>query len=94
MFFYDIDYCLGAKVGIADILVAHYKTPELYGKYPDGMKSMESYERYFYTKHGMAACGEAGDTRALCATREDYDRYGHEALFKMFSDKYNTPACA
>ena len=94
LFFYDIDYCLRSSTGLVDILVAHYKPPELYGKYPKGMKPMEAYEPYFYAKHDLKGKVKAGDTRALSVSREDYERHGHDALFKLFQEKYKTHANA
>ena len=88
LFFYDIDYCLRSNVGLIDILIAHYKTPELYGTYPAEMKPMESYEPYFYSKHGLTGPGPAGDTRAQCVSRDDYERHGHDKMFALFKEKY------
>jgi len=88
LFFYDIDWCLGKNVGLVDTLLAHHKPPERYGKYPEGMRQMEDYEPYFYGKHGINPSGKTGDTRAVCASREDYERYGHDALYQLFEDKY------
>lgn len=88
LFFYDLDYCLGEKVGLLDILIAHYKPADLFGKYPEAMKTMESYEPYFYSKHGLNPTGFVGDTRSLCATQEDYSLYGHDKLWSMFREKY------
>lgn len=88
LFFYDIDYCLGANVGIVDLMVAHYKPADRFGKYPKDMRPMSDFEPYFYAKHGISPVSRIGDTRALCASQEDYVREGHEALWGLFADKY------
>jgi len=92
LFFYDIDYCLRGKTGLLDVLVAHYKPKDRYGVYPPDMKTIEEYEPYFYAKWGISKAPEAGDTRSLCATISDYQEQGHDALWRMFEEKYLCPS--
>lgn len=88
LFFYDIDYCLRGKTGLIDMTLAHYKPADRWGKYPKNMVPMESFEPYFYTKHNLCGVASPGDTRALCASQEDYANIGHDELFRLFEEKY------
>lgn len=87
LFFYDLDYCLRGSVGLIDILLGHWKPADRFGKYPKDMKPEDSYTPYFYAKHGLKEV-EPGDTRALCASQEDYANVGHDKLWSMFRNKY------
>ena len=87
LFFYDLDYCLRGSVGLIDILLGHWKPADRFGKYPKDMKPEDSYKPYFYAKHGLKEV-EPGDTRALCASQEDFANVGHDKLWKLFQEKY------
>lgn len=88
LFYWDIDLCLRAKeVGVANILVRHSKTKELYGKYPEGMKLRKNYEDYFEEKHEMRQGKQ--ESQACClATLELYRKLGRNECFKKFEEKY------
>ena len=88
LFFYDIDYCLRGRVGLLDLMVAHWKPKDRFGVYPVDMNSMSHYEPYFYGKHKINPSRRIGDTRALCATQKDYQEQGHDALWALFERKY------
>ena len=53
LFFYDLDYCLGGRCCVADILVSHDKPAQYYGVYPKDMKPKGFYWDKFHEKHGL-----------------------------------------
>ena len=88
LYFYDIDYCLRAKTGLIDIMLAHHKMKDKWGKYPPNMRPIEDYEPAFYSKHGLRSAPPIGETRCACASQEDYAEVGHDEIFKLFEEKY------
>ncbi len=88
LFYYDIDLCLRAKeVGVANILVRHSKTKDLYGKYPEGMKLRKDFEDYFESKHGMRQ-GKQEDQACCLATMELFKKLGRNECLRKFEEKY------
>lgn len=88
LFFYDLDFCLGSRCGITEVLVGHSKPAEYYGNYPERMKSMEYYEDYFHKKHGIEKREGYGDMRCAAVTPMDFYKVGQDRIFADFRKEY------
>lgn len=84
LFFYDIDLCLRGNVGITcSILVKHSKPKELYGKYPEAMKPIETYWDAFHAKHGLTS-PVLGDQACAMTSLDDFYRNGQTDCYEWF----------
>ncbi len=87
LYFYDTDFCLRGKVGIAcGITVKHSKPKELYGVYPEGIKPITFYEPLLNEKHGFTkkASGPQGCAAVL---PDDFKKMGMTYVFDQFQKK-------
>lgn len=89
LFYYDIDLCLKSdKVAItSEILVKHSKPPELYGKYPANMKTVDQYELIFLDRHGLTK-RPIGDQTCCFVSLDRFKKDGQTECFKQFERKY------
>ncbi len=94
-FFVETDYCLRSKCGIVDILVGHYKIPELYGdkNWPVGKDIVADSKCIFYAKHGLKDPEHIGDRRCAVVDLPHYYMLGQCASYKQFTKKYPEDKC-
>jgi hypothetical protein len=90
-FYVENDYCVrSGKVGIADILIAHYKTPKYYGAkvWPVGHDCEKDSAKSFHAKHGLTPQVEK-DRRCACVDAKFYlDNPNQSEIFSQFENKY------
>ena len=93
-FFVENDYCLRSRCGIVDVLVGHYKNPELYGGtyWPEGQHVYEDSKGKFHAKHNLQDRPESN--RECCIVDIDtYNKLGQEDCYKQFLSKYTEVKC-